>query len=85
MYMYIYVCICIYMYVYVYICMYICTYICNHEINVPSRLSPQWLYGNPCTWAHKVHALGHMMNRDVDVVFQVCRKVTILFYLFDVV
>ena len=23
--------------------------------NVPSRLSPQWLCGNSCTWAHDVH------------------------------
>ena len=22
--------------------------------NVPSRLSPQWLCGNSCTWAHDV-------------------------------
>ena len=29
-------------------------YICNHENNVPSRLSPQWLCGNQCTWAHDV-------------------------------
>ena len=28
-----------YIYVYIYI------YICNHESNVPSRLSPQWLCG----------------------------------------
>ena len=27
-------------------------YICNHENNVPSRLSPQWLSGSSCTWAH---------------------------------
>ena len=26
----------------------------NHENNVPSRLSPQWLCGNSCTWAHDV-------------------------------
>ena len=24
---------------------------CNHENNVSSRFSPQWLYGNLCTWA----------------------------------
>ena len=36
------------MYIYIYI------YICNHENNVPSRLSPQWLCGNSCTWAHDV-------------------------------
>ena len=30
-------------------------YICNHENNVPSRLSPQWLCGNSCTWAHDVY------------------------------
>ena len=29
-------------------------YICNHENNVPSRLSRQWLYGNSCIWAHDV-------------------------------
>ena len=29
-------------------------YICNHEYNVPSRLSPQWLCGSSCTWAHNV-------------------------------
>ena len=38
----------IYIYIYTYI------YICNHESNVPSRLSPQWLCGNSCTWAHDV-------------------------------
>ena len=26
-------------------------YIYNHKNNVPSRLAPQWLYGNSCTWA----------------------------------
>ena len=26
-----------------------------HENNVPSRLSPQWLCGNSCAWAHDVH------------------------------
>ena len=29
-----------------YVCMYVCMYICNHENNVPSQLSPQWLCGN---------------------------------------
>ena len=29
-------------------------HICNHENNVPSRLSPQWLPDNSCTWAHDV-------------------------------
>ena len=29
-------------------------YIYNHENNVPSELSPQWLYGNSYTWAHDV-------------------------------
>ena len=33
---------------------YILIYTCNHENNVPSRSSPQWLYGNSCTWAHDV-------------------------------
>ena len=30
------------------------TYICYHEHNMPSMLSPQWLCGNSCTWAHDV-------------------------------
>ena len=29
-------------------------YICNHENNVHSRLSPQWLCGDSFTWAHDV-------------------------------
>ena len=29
-------------------------YVCNHENNVPSRLSPQWLSGNSWTWAYDV-------------------------------
>ena len=29
-------------------------YICNHENNVPSWLSLQWLCGNSCSWAHGV-------------------------------
>ena len=33
---------------YIYIC------ICYHENNVPSWLSPQWLCGNSCTWAHDI-------------------------------
>ena len=39
------------MYVCMYVCIYIYMYICNHENNVPSRLSPQWLCGNSYTWA----------------------------------
>ena len=27
--------------------------------NVPSRLSPQWLCGNSCTWAHVNHHVHH--------------------------
>ena len=34
-------------------------YIYNHENNVPSRLSPQWLCGNSCTWAHDVRLTVH--------------------------
>ena len=32
----------------------------THENNVPSCLSPQWLCGNSCTWAHEVrlHIVG---------------------------
>ena len=24
----------------------------NHESTLPSQLSPQWVCGNSCTWAH---------------------------------
>ena len=33
-------------------CVCVCVYIYNN--NVPSWLSPQWLYGNSCTWAQDV-------------------------------
>ena len=32
-------------------------YICNHENNVPSHLSPQWLCANSCTWGHMMYSL----------------------------
>ena len=32
----------------------ICMYICNDENDVLPRLSPQWLCGRSCTWAHDV-------------------------------
>ena len=35
--------------------MYIYAYICNHENNVSSRLLPQRISGNSCTWAHDAH------------------------------
>ena len=41
--------------------MYIYIYICNHENNVPSWLSPQWLCGNSSTWAHYVRYMVHML------------------------
>ena len=41
-------CVCLHVFLNVYI------YICNHENKVPSRLSPQWLCSNSCTWAHDV-------------------------------
>ena len=31
-----------------------CNNTCNHEDNMPSRLSQQWLSGNSCTWANDV-------------------------------
>ena len=42
-------------YIYIYI------YICNHENNVPSLLSPQWLCGNSCTWALDVRFHPYIM------------------------
>ena len=37
-------------------------YICNHENNVTSLLSSQWLCGNSCTWTHDVrlHIAGNI-------------------------
>ena len=40
------------MYIYVYIYIYIYRYI--SENNAHSQLSPQWVSGNTCTWAHDV-------------------------------
>ena len=39
-----------------------CNIYCYHENNVPSRLSPQWLCGNSCTWAHDVRLLNYVIN-----------------------
>ena len=33
----------------------------------PSRLSPQWLCGNWCTWAHDVHDVVHDVANDVVI------------------
>ena len=44
----------IYIYIYIYNIYIYVSVICNHENNAPSLLSPQWLCGNPCTWAHNV-------------------------------
>ena len=35
---------------------------CNHENNVASHLSPQWLYGDSCTWADDVYHLPKCMS-----------------------
>ena len=45
-------------------------YICNHENNVPSRLSPQWLYGNSCTWAYDVRFIYiyNKIRRATDII-----------------
>ena len=42
-----YVCMYVYIYIYIYVCVSVCN-MCNHENNVPSWLSPQWLCGNSC-------------------------------------
>ena len=44
-------------YIYIYI------YICNHENDVPSGLSPQWLFGN-CTSCAKVDESHRGDNRE---------------------
>ena len=40
------------MYIYIYVFIYI--YALMKKQCVPSRLSPQWLFGNFCTWPHDV-------------------------------
>ena len=42
----------IYIYIYTYKVKY--TYVVKKTDNVPSRLSPQWLYGNSCIWVQDV-------------------------------
>ena len=43
-------------YIYIYIIYIYYIYICYHENNVPSWswLSPQWLCGDSCIWAHDI-------------------------------
>ena len=35
-------------------------YIFNHEKNVLSWLSPQWLCGNSCPWGHDINHVHHV-------------------------
>ena len=56
-----YICAYIYIYIYIYICIQSAQkqdehniYVINHENNVSSGLSPQWICGNSCAWAHDV-------------------------------
>ena len=35
--------------------------IMNHENDVPSRLSPPWICGNSCSWAHMMHSYALLM------------------------
>ena len=53
---------------------YICMYICNRENHVPSKLSPQWLCGNACTWAHdiRLHNAGNNKLKSVYVLCLAC-------------
>ena len=44
---------------------------CNHENNVPSHLSPQWLCGNSCTCAHDVHLQRNLEMPLVIVVWNI--------------
>ena len=37
-------------------------YMYNHENNVPSWLSPQWLCGNSCNWEYGVYNANHVPN-----------------------
>ena len=51
----------IYIYIYLYIYIYIYIYICNHENNVLSWLTPQWLYmyNIECKWHTYTCMSGH--------------------------
>ena len=39
-------------YIYIYTYIYIYIYNFNQEKDVPSRLLPEWFYGNSCTYTH---------------------------------
>ena len=34
----------------------------NHENSLPSRVSPQWFSGNPCTWARDDMVIHTLIN-----------------------
>ena len=58
------------------------TYICNHENNVPSRLSPQWLCGNSCTWAHDVRLYIYIYYIYIDItLYYIILYYIILYYI----
>ena len=52
-------------YIYIYI------YICSHDNNVPSQLSPQWLCGNSCTWAHDVRFTLMMFTLKLTLMYMI--------------
>ena len=56
---------------------YIYIYAYNHENNVPSWLSPQWLYGNSCTWAHD------LQFKPVVITRYDCTYITLILLLWD--
>ena len=54
-------------------------YICNHKNNVPSWLSPHWLCGNSCTWAHNHMMYGCIYDDDIMITYMIT-YIYIIFY-----
>ena len=54
---------------------------CNHENNVPSRLSPQWLCGNSCTWAHDVRLMrAHCFHDCIYIILSIYLSIYLYIY-----
>ena len=67
---------------YIYMCKYIYIYTCNHENNVPSRLSPQWLCGNSYTWTHGARFYTYIY---INIyIYDVHLYIYIYIYIYDV-
>ena len=65
-----------------YIHLYIYTYTCNHENNVPSRLSPQWICGNSCTWYISIYLYIYIY---ISIYISISISISIYIYIYTIV